>query len=111
MQNMLLRSDNDAIYCLEEPLAQLKEVPQVFANSLIEKSGIIHVESDLVIKSTNVKKMLSQLVNPNYKLTRNHTLMELYMNMSLDKVIEVMNYASNELSHSNIQCELLYEFR
>ncbi len=109
MRNMLLRSDNDAIYCLEEPLAQLKEVPQVFANTLIEKAGVIHVESDLVIKSTNVKKMLSQLANPNYKLTRNHTLMELYMNMSLDKIVDVMNYVSNELSNSNIQCEPLYE--
>lgn len=109
LRNMLLRtrSGKEVMACVDEPLVQLREVPQLYFNSLIEDNGSIHIESDLVITSEKMRKLLSELDSVTIPTNTPETIAEFNLNIDLYKFAEVYSFIADTVKNSNLKCEYL----
>lgn len=111
LRNMLLRtrSGKKAIACIDEPYAMLKEVPQIYVNSLFERNGSYHIESDLIITSEKMRKLLSQIDSVTIPTKTPETIAEFNFNLDLYKFGDVFRAISDSIKASNLRCEELAE--
>ena len=109
LRSMLLRtrSGKEALACIDEPFAQLKEVPQIYVNSLIERNGSLHIESDLVITSPKMRNLLSELDSVTISTSTPDTIAEINLNIDLYKFDDVYNLIADTIKNSNLKCEHL----